>query len=257
MYDFGDGQPTKWSDATDADKGRFVSRDRWNAGVEVLRGEATKLQKAWADYHAGTGSRPTRPEPAQRPDLLAGIRDMPAVDGRSIEKLVQGIQQHGIGPMAQVMAQMATKIKQLESQLGTVSSTTGTLAEREQSTDFESYITRAFTDAGQVKGVPEGVTLDAQDPWLREAAKDLYLSHEPESWKGGAFKTALNKRIESAVAFVRSLDAAAQKAALERKKTWFKNPTKGQGRGSGDARYKFERGNVIAARYFGGEPANT
>lgn len=257
LYDFGDGKPVKWSDAVDRDGGRFYSAERYTRGVEFLKDYANKLegnraelQKAWDKYHAGSGRRPQQAEP--NPDPLADIRDLPVVDGRTLEKLYTQLQQNGLAPIANVIAQMATRLKALEGGYGKLSQTTGSLAERDQSQEFESYITDSFTRVGQIKGLPEGATLDPKSEFLRELAKDIYLSHQPDSWKKGQFEKALNARLESLISFVTGAQQSALDAAKQKRHSWI-NPTKGNGRGTGNAPYVHRRGNDLAKMFFQGQ----
>lgn len=257
LVDFGDGKPVKWSEASHADTGRYVERSRYDAGVQYLNSEAQRLQLAWNKYHEGTGARPAKAEPAaQGRDPLEGIRDQPVIDGRTLAGLYQTLQSEGFAPIANVMKQMADRLKLLEGSVGAVGKTAGSLAAREGEQQFESFITQSFTDAGAIKGLPEGVNLDGADPALREMAKDLYLSHEPNSWKKGEFAKSLNARVSAAIALVRSLDKKAVEVAQGKRRTWM-NPNKGQGHPNGNAPYKFQRGADVARNFFGAEPQNT
>lgn len=261
LVDFGDGKPVKWSEATHSDNGRWVSRDRWDRGVQFLQGEAGKLQKKWDEYHAGTGARPNKPEPnaggnngGGRRDPLANIRDMPVVDGRALEALYNDLQQQGLAPIAQVIAQMANEIKTLKGSVGSLGKGMGSISERDQQTEFEGFITKSYNDLGALKGLPEGVALDAQDPHLRELAKDLYLSHEIDSWKPGEFNRQLKARVEANIAMVRALDKKAVEVAQSKKRVWM-NPSRGGGNPQGNTPYKFQRGAEVARQFFGGTTA--
>lgn len=257
MVDLGDGKPVKWSDVTNPDTGRYVSRDRYTAGVQYLQTEAQRLQAAWDEYHKGAGGRPNKPEPAASgPDPLDGIRDMPVVDGRTLERLYQQLQTNGFGPVAQIIAKLAAKVQQLEGGLSGVGKTTQQLAGREGEQQFESFITKSFSDAGPIKGLPEGVSIDGNDPALREMAKDLYLSHEANSWKPGEFAKSLNKRVEAAITLVRGLDKKAVEAAQQRKKVWL-NPNRGAANPQGKTPFRFQRGAEVARQFFGGDTQNT
>lgn len=257
MVDFGDGKPVKWSDASNRDNGRYISREHYDNGVKYLQGEAQRLQAAWDKYHEGAGQRPNKPEPAaQGRDPLEGIRDQPVIDGRTLERLYGELQTNGFAPVAQMMAQMAARLKQLEGSVGGVAKQAGTLAQRDGETQFETFISKSFTDAGAIKGLPEGASIDGNDPALREMAKDLYLSHEANSWKPGEFAKSLNKRIEAAVSFVRALDKKAVEDARTKKRVWV-NPNRGAGQPNGNAPYKFQRGAEVARGFFGAEPQGT
>lgn len=257
LVDFGDGKPVKWSEASDPDKGRYVTRDRYDRGVQYLQTEAARLQAKWDEYHAGTGARPSKPEPAKTGvDPLANIRDLPVISGREISELYQQLQTNGFGPMAQVVSAMANRLKQLEGNVGNMGKGVGALTEREQSQEFENFITKSFSDVGAVKGVPDGVSLDGADPYLREAAKDLYLSHDPDSWKPGEFQKQLASRVSSMVAFVRGLDKKAVEAAQGKKRVWL-NPSRGNAKPEGAPGYQHKKGADIARMFFEAAPQGT
>lgn len=252
LVDFGDGKPVKWSEASDPDKGRYVTRDRFDRGVQYLNEEAQKLQKKWDDYHAGVGARPAKAEPAAAAaddDPMADIRDLSMVDGRSLEKLYKNLMSKGMGPLANVVAQMATRLQQLEGNVGKIGKTSGTLAERESAQEFEGLITKSFESIGDIKGLPEGAALKSDNPFLRELAKDVYLSHDSASWKAGEFSKTLNARITEMIGLVRSLDKSALESAKDKKRVWLRPG--GAGTPSGNAPRKFQRGADIAKMFFG------
>lgn len=251
LVDFGDGKPVKWSSVVDTDTGRYYSKDRYDRGVQYLTQEAQRLQKAWDDYRAGVGQRPNKAEPQQQArDPFEDVYSMPVVDGATVKRIVETMKSQGFGPVAQVISQMASRLQQLEGKLTSTGQQLGSLAEKDSSTEFESYVTRSLTDVGQVKGLPEGVTLDPKDPFLREAAKDLFLSHEQDSWKKGEFQKALQSRVESLIGFVRQLDKRAVEAGQEKRRSWI-NPRKGNASPNGNVPYQHRRGAEVARAIFG------
>lgn len=250
LVDFGDGKPVKWSEASDPEKGRYITRERFDRGVQYLQGEAAKLQEAWNKYHEGKGARPQQAEPARQEDVFEGIRDQPVIDGRTLERMYQTLQAKGLGPIAQVVAQMATRMSKLEGNVTGLGKGFGSIAERDQANDFEGMITKSYGDVGAVKGLPEGLGLDANDPYLRDVAKDLYLSHDPDSWKPGEFQKHLRARVEANIAFVRALDKKAVEKAREGKRVWL-NPNKGNAQPGGKPGFKFQKGADIAKMFFG------
>lgn len=257
LVDLGDGQPIKWSDATNAQTGRFMPRDAYDRGVQYLTAEAQRLQTAWDKYHAGQGARPSKPEPQPQTDPLAGIDDNGQVTGAQLRTLYKQLQANGLTPIAQVIAQMAGRLQQLEGGLGKVGQVTGAISQRDQNATFETFISDSFTNIGAVKGLPEGVSFDAKSPNLREWAKDIYLSHEAESWKPGEFVKTLRGRLEGLITEVRALDKKAVEVATEKRRNWVAPRRGGEGRPSGDVPFKFEKGAQIAKRWFNGAPLGT
>lgn len=260
LVDFGDGKPVKWGDTVDKDGGRFMSSERFDRGVIYLKGEAGKLQAAWDKYHAGEGARPKQAEPAAAAahvDPMADIRDLAMVDGRTLEKLYKNLYAQGLAPIANLLASTIAEVKGLKEGFGKFSKTTGTLAEREANNDFERMITDSYSGVGDVKGLPNGAKIDPANDFLRDVAKDVYLSHEQSSWREGEFPKALNARIEKMVGFVRALDKQALDAAKEQKRVWV-NPNRGGARGTGTGKFKFQRGADVAKMFFdGAESART
>lgn len=250
MVDLGDGQPVKWGDAVDKEGGRFYSSERWQRGLTYLNQEAQRLQKAWDDYHAGRGARPAKAEPQPQVDPLDGIRDLSSVDGRTIERLYNTLQQRGFGPLAQVVAKMAGELNQLKAQLGETARTTGSLADRDSMAEFESFVGKSLGEVGQIKGLADGVTLDSADPFVRDAAKDLYLSHEQESWKPGEFTKQLRGRLEGMIAFVRGLDKKAVESAEQRRRSWVPGRRGGNAQPNGEPAFKFQKGADVARQWF-------
>lgn len=254
LVDFGDGKPVKWGDTVDKDGGRFMSSERFDRGVTYLKGEAGKLQAAWDKYHAGEGARPKQAEPAAAAahvDPMADIRDLAMVDGRTLEKLYKNLYAQGLAPIANLLASTIAEVKGLKEGFGKFSKTTGTLAEREANNDFERMITDSYSGVGDIKGLPNGAKIDGANDFLRDVAKDVYLSHEQSSWREGEFPKALNARIEKMVGFVRALDKQALDAAKEQKRVWV-NPNRGGARGTGKGQFKFQRGADVAKMFFEG-----
>ena len=230
LVDFGDGQPIRWSDARTS---RYVPRDAYDRGVKFLEGEATKLEKAWEKYHAGAGPKPQQQPPAAKPDILDEIRDLSVIDGATATKLVRALREEGLGPLAQIVASMHTELTTLKKQLGTVGSMTGQMSEQNRSQSFELGITTVLGGLTGIKGLPDGIPLDHADPFVRELAKDVYLSHDQNSWQRGEFEKMLKARIEGAIALTRALDKKAVDSAKEKRRKFF-DPSKGSARPGGE-----------------------
>lgn len=257
MVDLGDGQPIKWSDATNPQSGRFMPRDAYDRGVQYLTGEAKRLQESWNKYHAGQGQRPNKPEPQRQADPLEGIDDGANITGAQLRKLYTQLNSQGLAPIAGVIAQLAGRLQQLEGGLGKVGQATGQIVQRDQNQSFETFIDDSFTNIGAVKGLPEGVTFDAKSPNLREWAKDIYLSHEAESWRPGEFVKTLRGRLEGLITEVRALDKKAVGVAQEKRKSWMTPRRGGEARPSGAPPFQFKRGAAIAKQFFGADTQGT
>lgn len=241
MVDLGDGRSGKWGELRSQ---HYMPKESYDRGVKFLEGEATKLEKAWEKYHAGTGPKPKQEEPV---DPLADIRDAAVIDGRQLSRLYETLQKNGLAPIAQVVASLAQQVKTLKDELGGVSKQTGALAGTRREQDFESHITDALSKVTQLKGLPEGVSIPTDDPWVREVAKDVFLSHDQASWKPGEFEKMLSARISDGIALLRKLDQQGLTVNKDRVKKKFFNPARGTGQGSGAPAYAHKRGAEMAA----------
>lgn len=244
--DLGDGKAVSWKEARES---RYVEKDRYERGVQYLQGEALRLEKAWADYHKGVGAKPQQAAPSKS-DILDEIKDLSVVDGATVARIIKSLREDGLGPQATLLAQMWQKQQQMEKQLGSASKQASAASERDTNAQFETKITTALTSIAGIKGLPDGVSVDGQNPTLREIAKDVYMSHDQNSWRAGEFEKMLGQRLEGLIAFVRTLDAKAVEAARERRGK-FLNPSRGGARPSGDAPYKHRNGSQMAEMLFG------
>lgn len=252
LVDFGDGKAVKWGEAT-GDNGRYMSRDRYDRGVQYLTGEARRLEQKWAEYHAGAGPKPTQADPNananQNADPLAGIRNNAIVSGQDLDGVFRELYAKGLGPIAQHLAQLAAQNKQMQTQLQGVAQHTGSLTEERQMAQFENDVTATITGLGEIKGLG---TLDPKNETLRELAKDVFLSHEQNSWKPGDFGKALKTRVESLFGLFRDQQKAEVTRARDiRKNTFFAKPTGGNASGQGEPKYQHRSGSQLAAAVFG------
>lgn len=251
LVDFGDGQPVAWRDVV-GENGRYMSRDRFDRGAKLLEGIATQLEAKERELTKRGAGRRDPDEPRQPVDRYADVRGLAVVDGQTVAQLAERLEKEGFAPLAQVVQQLAAKLTAQEKQLAGLQGATGHLAGKDNEQQFEGHITAAIDAVGKlgtVKGLPEGVTIDANDPFMREVAKDVWLSHDQQSWRKGEFEKSLRDRLESAVAFVRALDKKAVAAAEEKRRNWY-NPRKGNGRPSGEAAYVHKSGSQMAEELF-------
>lgn len=251
LVDLGDGRTGRWSELRDT---HFVARDRWDAGVKVLEGEAKKLEDAWTRYYQQQGPKPQQPDPAQqRRDRYGRIKQMPIVDGATLADMAETLEREGLQPIAQTLTALVTRLQNLETRFGQTSQSTAQLAQDRQNSQFNQWVgSDVLGKLERVKGVPEGVSIDTNDPYLRDLVSDVYLSHDQESWHSAKeVRAEVQKRLESAIAFVRNLDKKAVDFAKEKRRAAFTNLTRGNARPSGDAPYRHQRGDELAAMLFG------
>lgn len=248
MVDLGDGRPVRWGEAREA---RYMDRANYDQARDLLLSEAAKLEKRERDA-LSRQSQGQRTE--QRPDIADEIQNLALIDGPTMSKLIRQLRTEGFGPLANIVTQLATKIQQLERTQGGLAGATGPLAEAHNQQQFESFIDASFEKAvaAPIKGLPQGVVLDIKDPYVREMAKDVYLSHDQTTWKPGEYEKALRDRVEGAFRMVRAADKKAIEVGEERKRSFFANPNKGNGRASGEGKFKFQKGSELAKMAFGG-----
>lgn len=226
-------------------------RGRYTKGYELLVNEAKRID-ALARARQGQGNGGG--QGATAPDLLAGVRDMPVVDGQTIAKLVETLQKNGLGPMAQVVQQLQNGFKQMQTQLQSATQRFGSQDEERATQEFDQRLDKTL-GAIEVKGL-EG-RLDPKNPALRTFARNLFLSYVPSSWKAGEFEKQLSGELSAVVQALRDADKKAVFDGRQKLKEHF-NPNRGQSRPSGEGRYKFETAREIAAKaaaagMFGGQ----
>lgn len=244
---------------------RYMPRDKYDAGLKFLTGEAQKLEKAWTAYYQGRGQQPSQPDPAaQHRDRMGRVKQMPIVDGNTVADLIEDLHAQGLQPVANLVTQLTARIAALEKSHKDTSAATASLAQDRRNTEFGSWTSGEILGKLEgVKGLPDGVSIDAADPFLRELVSDIVLSHEQDSWGQGAaatkaVRTAVKGRIEAMIAYVTKLQQAGQKAATDRKRAVFTNTVKGGARPTGDQPYRHQKGDALASMLFGAaQGANT
>lgn len=248
MVDFGDGKPVKYGEY----KTGYMPRAQYDRGVEFLTGEAQKLQTAWDKFHAGEGAKPKGQEPVVAA-AIDEIEKLSVVDGQSLKKLYNELRSQGLTPLAQAVASIATRLQQLEGNFTAVRGATGTLAEEHSAAQFESHITTALGNLGEVKGL---VSVDPKNDTVREIAKDVFLSHDQASWKAGEFEKAVKTRLEGLVALVRADNENRVKQGQERIRKQY-DTRKGGAKPSGDKPFTFKKGSEMARELFGSTEQST
>lgn len=252
LVDLGDGKSVKYGDY----KAGFVPRSdydqlttNYNRGRQFLVDEAAKLQQQWQTIEAQKQAASRAAQQQGRPDPMAKFRDLPVVDGATLEQAYQALSEGDIGPMRQVIAQQQQQIQKVTAQLQKLTGATGSLTEQHFSQGFRSKLDRAI-DGLAIEG------LDFADPILKphramlaDLAEDVFRAYDDndpnyEREMPAIFKTRVNGLIK--------LAQDLQKARVEsgkRLKRTFTRPG-GSATPSGPARYTHESGDQLARRLF-------
>lgn len=180
----------------------------------------------------------------QAADPLAGIRDLPLINGENFAKALEGT----LGPVAQQMAQIAQKVQQQDAQLKKLGAGVGVFAKDRASSERTGRITQALT------GLGEGY--DPKDPFLNELAQDVLDAWDFQD-KPEDFNKMLADRLTAAEKWVRAKD----KKALELAKTRRFTRPGGNGTPSGPAnpfaKDPRNAGKIGADILFGAQSART
>lgn len=260
--DLGDGQAVRWSDLTSGEKARFVSRESYDRGVSYLeqvagqldKREQQLLQRLTAAQQGQTAAGGNLPPT----DPFAEIEGMAIIDGKTLANMARKLSRDGFGQLAQAITGLASKVTALEKSHGTTAQHTQQLTDRDYQQQFDRAITGVLGKLPPIKGLPDGVTMDTASPFLRDLAANLWLSHEQDSWRAGEFEKMLSQQIETAIAFVRTLDKAAVEQGNERRRRFLSNPNRGGARPSSEPGYRHQTGGDLANMLFhGAEAART
>lgn len=236
-----DGKAVRYRDHVSS---TYMPRADFERGRQFLLGEAQKLEKEWQRFQAGQGPRPRETRPSQQ-ELIEEVEGMSVVDGKTLARL----HREGYGPIAQQIVRQQQVITQLQTQMQNLSQRTGTLDDDYQNSQFETHITKHLSAIPEIAGLHGMV--DAKDPFVRELAKDVWLSHDQSTWKDADFQEAVRARIEAAVKMVRGMDRAYVDKQKEEKRQRFANPQRGAATPGGNTPYKHQNGSSIAKELFG------
>lgn len=258
LVDFGDGKPVKWSEARSS---RFMDRSSYDRGVEFLTNMAKQLDQRSGSNAGGRPGQAQRPGPQVQPQAqrqsqlnLDELENLAVADGRTLAKVVRALQAEGLGPLAGIIGQMAQRQKTLEDQLGQVRQTAGSLAETHSSNEFESLITTTLQSVPEIKGLG---AIPADDPAIRELAKDIFLSHDQsDKTLLRDFPKLLQERVEGMVKLVTTMQKAARDASEKKRRSFFK-PGGGAAKPNGAGGYEHLSGAELAKRFFGAQELPT
>lgn len=255
LVDLGDGKPVKWSEARTT---RFMPKERFDEGVKLL----TTIAEGW-DKAIGSARGAAKPDAKptgqgqqqqQQRSALDDVENLPVVTGRDLAKIARELSGQS-APLAQLLGQIATRMKALESQVGTISGTAGALAERHSTQEFDRYISTTLGKIPEIKGLG---MLPADDPDLQELAKDLYLSHDqsdPQALQK-EIPGLLQARVEKLFGLFKKLSAKAASDAQEKRRKFFA-PGGGATRPSGGDAYRHQSGSDLARELFASHEASS
>lgn len=248
MVDFGDGKPVKWGEA----KSRFVPReehDRYRAGyekgVDLLIKEAERLDKLHAEKN--------RP-PERKPDDFSDVYEAPVIGGRELKRLVESMHNTTLAPIAQLITQQQTAIKQLTDRLEGVSKTHETLASEHTNRQFEDHLTKHIGGLKEVEGIKGVVPTD--HPFVRELASNLWLAYDQRSWTDAEYQQKLTGLLSQAVKFVRTMDRAYTDKMKQESRERFRNSFKRGATPQGNKPWTPRSNHEIAQDFFAADEAN-
>ncbi len=212
-------------------------RTRYKTGYDLLLAEAKRIDALGQQRQPG--QQPQQPE-----DPFTALQDDSIVDGRTAKQLLQHFASQVPKPVADLVRQLTGQVQALSKQVQGTSSHIGTFNEERATHEFESNLSKTLANV-EIKGF--NGQLDVNAPALREFARNLYLSYQPDSWRAGEFQKMLGDQLSSIVQYMRTADREYASGAPQRLRQNF-NPAKGAGRPSGEKRYQFERPSDIVAR---------
>jgi hypothetical protein len=183
-------------------------------------------------------------QPQQRQDPFASVRDLPFVDGKTLEAVAQA----GLGPIAQAIQQLQQHVAKQNQTIQQLRGGVAPLAARHSDQEFQTRINTGISSA--LQGV------DAKDPFVAELAQDVFHSYE---WAKGKedqeFQKYLGDRYKAAEAHFKAKFRAELDAAKTKK---WQRPG-GNATPSGAATNPLARATpqAIARNVFAGSGANT
>ena len=197
-----DGKQTTWKDYRTS---QFVAKSDYDQVRNLTKQEIQNSLKTLAAQIQQQQQRQGQ-QAAPRVDPLAGVRDLPIVDGKTLASLYE----QGYGPLAQAIQQQQQTIQKLTGALQKLQGGVGSMAEKQGGKEFEQRLDTAISQLGE--------KVDLKDPFIRELAQDVFHSYE---WAKGKedqeFQTYLKTRYDAAEKHFKAKMVNDLKAAKERK----------------------------------------
>lgn len=239
VYDDDGTTPIKFSEWRSK---RYVPRDQFDRILPTVSQIAADLDKR----EAALRTRSQQQQTQQRTDPYAELRNQQFVDGKTAAGLMEALEGK-LGPSFKAIAEGYQRQQAEIAQLRTMN---GPLVEQRQAQEFESYLDTAHKAVLQtpIKGMPEGATIE-MSPLLREMQRDLYLSHQQDSWTRGEFEKAWKQRLEAVIEASRKAQQAAVQMSRDRLSKFY-NPARGAGNPSGKQSDRQLTNQEFAARHF-------
>lgn len=248
VVDLGDGRSGRWGDLRGQ---HFMDRARYDAGVKLLQDAAGQLDQRERDLLARITAAQggTRPDGSPNPpsDPFAALEDLPIVDGKTLAKYARELAKNGLGGLAQNVTALAARLQKLETGMSARDPLLARSAEADEEANFQRFVDESFGKLGAITGLPDGVSLPKDSPFLRELARDVWSSY---TWKNhNEFYKVFADRVAGAIQMVRALDKAAIENG-QKAKNHFLNSKRGNGTPRGEAPYRHENGTSLARRLF-------
>jgi hypothetical protein len=222
----------------------YVPRSEYDSAKTATTDQIkASIQAIARAQQAGQNVR-QNPQQQQRQDPFAGVRDLPFVDGKTLEAMSKT----ALGPIAEAINNLQQHVARQNQTIQQLRGGVAPLAERHSSQEFEKRIQTGVSAA--IPGV------DMKDPFVSELAQDVFHSYEWAKGKEDAeYQKYLGDRYKSAEAHFKAKFRAELDAAKNRK--WQKPG--GNATASGPAQNPLARATPqqIARNVFAGSGANT
>lgn len=235
-----DGRVVKYSEY-EGEIGKRIDgehRGKYKSAYDLLVREAQRLDAL------GKGNQPGRQDANADPLAALDLDNMPIVDGKMASQLVKMLRETGLNPIANLVTSLQKQVGDMAKQLKGTQGQVGSFNEERAQHEFESNLTGVLKSV-QVKGL-EDRAIDANNPALREFARNLYLSYQADSWRPGEFAKMLGDQLSGVVTYMRTLDKDYAAGAQDRLRKHFA-PSQGNGAGRGKQPFQFKNPRQIAA----------
>jgi hypothetical protein len=201
----GSDKPVKYSDFING----FVPKSDFTRAQQRIAAEKTQLQQQLqaqeqrftqaaqqilARLGQGGQAGNAQADPNSIEGMLAQLESAPYVDGPTAAKLMRGMVQQNVLPLAQALQQRDQALRILFQRLQQLDGTVGSLANRTGNEDFTGKIARVRGDLQ----LPD-------DPQVNELLQDIYLSHEGNDLDQ-EFPNMVKTRFDALRQVVRAMD---------------------------------------------------
>lgn len=226
----GQTAPVKWSEYSSQYVPRTQAEQQQQAAIRSL---LTAAQQAKQQRGHQQQRQQQQQQQQQRPDMFAGVRDMPLIDGKSLADLGERIQREGIGPLYEWAGQVNNLLEKVNQRLQGTERVAGSLVENRSRGEFEGKMSKAAQSLAQE--VFPGIDI-SKHPVINDFVQDVYLSYDPNDPSlEREFPGLLKARAEGILKLAADLNQAKLQAARQQRRQFLRPGGQGHpsGQGSG------------------------